>query len=58
MSTDDPFNTGGGLQGLESVLATEEDSLIGQSFGNYRIMALIAEGGMGRVYRAVPVWPS
>ncbi len=51
MSGDDVFKTGGGLDGLQDALAPGADPLIGQSVGNYRIEDLIAEGGMGRVYR-------
>ena len=50
--TDDRFKTGGGLSGFEEVLAAGNDPLIGQAVGSYRIIGLIAEGGMGRVYRA------
>jgi hypothetical protein len=51
--TDDRFNTGGGLDHFEEALDNGEDQLIGQTVGNYRITDMIAEGGMGRVYRAV-----
>ena len=47
----DSFKTGGGLSELGAAL--EDDPLVGQNFGSYRIKALLAEGGMGRVYRAV-----
>ncbi|MEL7537019.1 MAG: serine/threonine-protein kinase [Pseudomonadota bacterium] len=50
--TDDRFKTGGGIDALESLRAGGDDPLIGQSLGSYRVDALIAEGGMGRVYRA------
>ena len=50
--TDDRFKTGGGLDGFEDMLASGRDPLIGQVVGSYRIVGLIAEGGMGRVYRA------
>jgi serine/threonine protein kinase len=32
---------------------TDDDPLLGESIGGYQITALIGEGGMGRVYRAV-----
>jgi tetratricopeptide (TPR) repeat protein len=51
--TEDRFKTGGGLDRFKQALDSSKDSLTGQTFGNYRITGLIAEGGMGRVYRAV-----
>lgn len=33
-------------------VASSSDELIGQLIGGYRVMALIGEGGMGKVYRA------
>lgn len=33
-------------------VSTPSDELIGQVIGSYRVMALIGEGGMGKVYRA------
>jgi len=50
--TDDPFRTGGGLEGFDQLVGAERDRLIGESVGSYRINGLIAEGGMGRVYHA------
>lgn len=40
--------------GLEfpDVRADEDDKLIGRLLGDYRILAIISQGGMGRVYRA------
>lgn len=52
MSGKDSFKTGGGLSGLKDALESGNDPLIGAVFGSYRIDSLIAEGGMGRVYRA------
>ena len=45
--TDDPFRTGGGLEGFDQLVGAERDRLIGESVGSYRINGLIAEGGMG-----------
>ena len=53
MTDKDLFKTGGGLSGLKDVLDNDKDPLVGQTFGAYRISALLAEGGMGRVYRGV-----
>ncbi len=49
MTDGDSFKTGGGL--LELGAAMQEVTLEGRRLGNYRIESLIAEGGMGRVYR-------
>ncbi|MEJ2534077.1 MAG: protein kinase [Gammaproteobacteria bacterium] len=51
MKERDPLQTGGGLLELRKILA-RGDELIGQTIGSYTISELIAEGGMGRVYRA------
>lgn len=48
----DPFSTGAGLHVLSRVSASAGEALIGRELGDYRITALIAEGGMSRVYRA------
>ena len=53
MTDQDLFKTGGGLSGLKDALDNDNDPLVGQTFGAYRISALLAEGGMGRVYRGV-----
>jgi len=45
------FPTGGGLDVLASV-NQQPDPLVGSEIHGYQITALIAEGGMGRVYRA------
>lgn len=47
-----PFRTGGGLDALQDIDRTRLDSMDGRVLGDYRITGLIAEGGMGRVYRA------
>ena len=49
--TDDRFKTGGGFDALGEI-AEGADKLVGRELGDYRIIGLIAEGGMGRVYRA------
>ncbi|WP_405242067.1 protein kinase domain-containing protein [Lentisalinibacter salinarum] len=48
----DPFSTGAGLDVLSRVSGSGGEALIGRELGDYRITALIAEGGMSRVYRA------
>lgn len=50
-SSDRRFKTGGGLEALGD-FADDADKLIGRELGDYRVLSLIAEGGMGRVYRA------
>ena len=49
--TEDSFVTGGGFKAFGEI-AENADKLIGKELGSYRITSLIAEGGMGRVYRA------
>jgi serine/threonine-protein kinase len=50
----DSFRTGGGIDRLKQVTGSVEsgDALEGQILGNYRVLSLLAVGGMGRVYRA------
>lgn len=49
--TEDRFKTGGGFTAFDAVTESA-DNFIGRELGDYRIVGLIAEGGMGRVYRA------
>ena len=49
--TEDRFKTGGGFEALGEI-AESADKFVGRELGDYRIVGLIAEGGMGRVYRA------
>lgn len=53
MTGEDSFKTGGGLEGFQEAVSGGEDPLVGEVFGSYRVEGLIAEGGMGRVYRGV-----
>ncbi|NEZ03150.1 protein kinase [Wenzhouxiangella sp. XN201] len=46
------FETGGGLRLFLEMAGSDGQALIDRTLGNYRITALIAEGGMSRVYRA------
>ena len=47
-----PFRTGGGIDVLSDISRFRLDNMEGLVLGDYRISGLIAEGGMGRVYRA------
>ncbi|MDZ7645630.1 MAG: serine/threonine-protein kinase [Woeseiaceae bacterium] len=49
---DDPLATGGGLSLFQSVSAEEDARFIGRNLGDYRIVDLIGQGGMSRVFRA------
>ncbi|MEM9184034.1 MAG: protein kinase, partial [Pseudomonadota bacterium] len=44
--------TGGGLEMGAALLATEDDSLLGIQLGDYRLVEVIGDGGMSRIYRA------
>ncbi len=52
-NSDDPLATGGGFSLLSKVRTDQPDALLGRTLGDYEVKTLIAEGGMGRVYRAV-----
>ena len=48
--TDDRFKTGAGIDALGEIQGETLDPLVGQAFGEDRVLSLIAEGGMSRVY--------
>ena len=50
--TDDLFKTGAGIDALGEIRGEAADPLIGQAFGENRVLSLIAEGGMSHVYLA------
>jgi serine/threonine-protein kinase len=50
--SDDPLATGGAFDLLSEVQSGEKDPLLGRQLGEYEVIDLVAEGGMGRVYRA------
>ncbi|MBT8079195.1 MAG: serine/threonine-protein kinase [Gammaproteobacteria bacterium] len=54
MSNDDRFRTSGGLDFFREALSehADTDPFIDQQLGNYRVLSLLAKGGMARVYRA------
>ena len=47
----DEFVTGRGLEIARAVVEQKDDELIGHTLGAYQITALIAQGGMSRVYK-------
>lgn len=50
-SDDNPLATGGGISLFQSVSAAEDTRFIGRKLGDYRIVGLIGQGGMSRVFR-------
>lgn len=51
-SDEDLLATGGAFNVFSDVAKSDAKSFLGRILGDYRITGLIAEGGMGRVYRA------
>jgi len=49
---DDRLGTGAGLRMLGRISEIRGDRMVGRTLGDYRIVGLIAEGGMSQVFRA------
>ena len=48
---EDALRTGAGLDLFSAISENQQDPLPGRRLGDYRVLELIAEGGMSRVYR-------